>query len=413
MSKASLTDRHVKALLGKPGKWRVSPRLYINVKPSGAASWVFRYRGRDGRNHELGLGPYPAIPLAEARAHATKLAADLAHGVDPATQRRREKGAASFRAVAEALIASKRPGWKNAKHAQQWEHTLRDYVYPIIGDMDVAHVTTEHVLRCLRPIWTEKPETASRVRQRIEAVLDAASAQGLRDGDNPARWRGRLDALLPHAGKVRRTAHQPALPYEHLPDFMAALQGQDGMAAWCLRFVILTACRSGEARLATWREVDMERGLWTIPAERMKAGREHVVPLSQAALDLLASLPRIAGCDLLFPSPTGNALSDMALTAILRRMDEKEPGRWIDLTSGRLATVHGFRSTFRNWAGETTHHPREVIEHALAHRIPDKAEAAYARGTLLDKRRRLMEDWALFATQGRKVIELVSRKVAR
>ncbi len=410
MAKESLTDRQVKALLTKPGMWRVAPRLYLLVKPTGAASWVFRYRGSDGRSHEMGLGGYPVVTLAQARAEALRLTVAVKSGVDPLRERQRAKGLASFRKVAEALIAAKRPGWKNPKHAMQWENTLRDYVYPVIGEMDVGKVTVEHVLRCLRPIWTDKPETASRVRQRIEAVLDAASAQGLRTGDNPARWRGCLQALLPPPGKVARAQHQPALPYERLPDFMAALQGQESVTAQCLRFVILTACRSGEARLAKWCEIDLDKGLWTIPAERMKAGREHVVPLSKPALELLARLPRIEGCDWVFPSPTGKPLSDMALTAILRRMNEKAPGRWIDPACGRLVTVHGFRATFRNWAGETTHHPREVIEHALAHQIPDKAEAAYARGTLLEKRRRLMEDWGLYATQGRKVIDLVGRK---
>jgi integrase len=413
MTKASFTDRHVRALLTKPGRHRVDRRLYLLVKPTGAASWVFRYLGKDGKSHDLGLGPYPAIPLAWARAQAAKLSAELAHDGDPLRDRQRARGMAAFRVVAEGLISAKRPGWKNAKHAQQWENTLRDYAYPVIGDMDVAMIGIDHVLRVLRPIWTAKPETASRVRQRIEAVLDAASAQGLRTGDNPARWKGCLEALLPHASKVARVKHQPALPYDLLPDFMAALRQQEGLSARCLEFVILTACRSGEARLATWREIDLSRELWTIPAKRMKAGREHVVPLSKPALALLEALPRIEGCDLVFPSPTGKALSDMALTAALRRMDEKEPGRWIDPASNRLATVHGFRATFRDWAGETTSHPREVIEHALAHRIPDKAEAAYARGTLLEKRRRLMEDWGAFATQGRKVIELVREKNER
>ncbi|MDM7322452.1 MAG: integrase arm-type DNA-binding domain-containing protein [Gammaproteobacteria bacterium] len=406
-----LTDLHIKALLSKPGKHRIDRRLYLLVKASGAASWSYRYLGADGKAHEIGLGGYPDTSLARARAKALELTAKRQQGIDPAAERRRARGGATFQAIAERLIAAKAAGWRNAKHAQQWRSSLRDYAYPVIGRLDVDKVTVEHVLKCLRPIWTEKPETASRLRQRIEAVLDAATAQGLRTGDNPARWRGCLQALLPPAGKVKRTEHHPALPYERVAEFFGELGRIDGMAAICLRFVILTACRSGEARFARWREIDMERGLWTIPAERMKAGREHIVPLSDQALALLRDLPRIEGCDWVFPSPTSKPMSDMALTSCIRRMDEKEPGRWIDPQTGRTITVHGFRATFRNWAGEATHHPREVIEHALAHQIPDKAEAAYARGTLLEKRRRLMQDWGDFATQGHKVIDLASQKV--
>lgn len=411
-----LTDRQVKALLAKPGRHRIDRRLYLHVRDSGAASWLFRYLGADGRSHAVGMGPYPEVTLAEARTRAVEWNRRRLRGEDPLQAKRfaQEKSAGKhcFRQVAEDLIAAKRSGWSNQKHAQQWRATLQRYAYPVLGDMDVAAIGVEHVLRVLRPIWDEKPETASRVRQRIEAVLDAAAARSLRSGDNPARWRGCLQALLPAVDKTRRVRHFPALPYQQLPEFWQALQAQEGMAARCLQFVILTACRSGEARGARWSEVDFERALWIVPAERMKARREHVVPLSDAALALLRSLPRIAGTEFVFPSATGRALSDMALTALLRRMNEAGPKRWID-RSGEAATAHGFRSSFRDWAGEATHHPREVIEHALAHRIPDKAEAAYARGSLLEKRRRLMQNWARYITEGARVLAFKRSEASR
>ncbi|GIX26405.1 MAG: hypothetical protein KatS3mg123_0286 [Burkholderiales bacterium] len=285
----------------------------------------------------------------------------------------------------------------------QWENTLRDYVLPRIGKLQPQAVTVEHVLACLRPIWVEKPETASRVRQRIEAVLDYCAAHGWRDDANPARWRGRLKMLLPEPAKVKRIEHMPALPYPRVAEFYRALTERPGMAARCLEFVLLTACRSGEARGATWREFDFEAGLWTIPGERMKAGKEHVIPLSAPVLALLKSLPRMEGSPYVFFAPRGGMFSDMALTQTIRRMhaDSLAAGGqgWIDPASDRVITAHGLRSTFRDWAGETTHHAREVIEHALAHQLHDKAEAAYARGALLAKRRALMDDWARFVTR--------------
>jgi integrase len=339
----------------------------------------------------------------------------MLNGQDPAAVYTKLTGKAervpTFAEAAAMLIESKRPGWRNAKHSAQWGNTLRDYVLPRIGKLHPQAVTVEHVLACLRPIWTEKPETASRVRQRVEAVLDYCAAHGWRDDANPARWRGKLKALLPEPSKVKRVVHHPALPYVRAPEFYRALSERPGMAARCLEFVMLTACRSGEARGATWREFDLAAGLWTIPGERMKAGKEHVVPLPEPVLALLASLPRLEGCPYVFFSPHGNALSDMALTALLRRMHAEDVAAggqgWIDPATGRTITAHGLRATFRDWAGEESHHPREVIEHALAHRLKDKAEAAYARGTLMEKRRRLMSDWARYATQpGGEVIQL-------
>ncbi len=293
--------------------------------------------------------------------------------------------------------------WKNIKHGDQWRNTLATYAYPVIGSLIVSSVEQDHILRILEPIWTTKTETASRLRGRIENILDYATVCRYRKGDNPARWRGHLDKLLAKPSKVAKVKHHAALPYAETSVFMADLRLQAGMGARTLEFAILTAARSGEVRGATWAEVDMEQAVWNIPVERMKADREHRIPLSDAALGLLRLLPRIDGSELLFPNTKGTVLSDMTLTAVLRRM-------------GRQITVHGFRSTFRDWAGETTAYPREVIEHALAHLLKDKAEAAYARGTLFDKRRRLMADWAKYCsniTVSASVIQINSeRRVA-
>jgi len=395
-----LTARGVQA--ARDGVHADGGNLYLVVRNGGLGrSWVFRYT-RSGRAVQMGLGSASDRSLASARELAAKLRQALADGRDPRAELdallNRRDGVPTFAEAAERLIESKRPGWRNAKHAAQWGSTLRTYSYPVIGHKRPADITLDDVLRILSPVWAEKPETASRVRQRIEAVLDYCCARGWRDDANPARWRGKLKALLPEPSKVKRTVHHAALPYARAAEFYRALSERPGMAARCLEFVMLTACRSGEARGATWREFDLDAGLWTVPAERMKAGREHVVPLSGPALALLTSLPRMEGSPYAFFAPRGGMLSDMALTALLRRMHAESveaggPG-WIDPATGRTITAHGLRSTFRDWAGETTHHPREVIEHALAHRLKDKAEAAYARGALLEKRRRLMDDWA-------------------
>ena len=302
----------------------------------------------------------------------------IAEGQHPLAEGRKPKGP-TFEAAAGALIEAKRPGWRNAEHAAQWGSTLKTYVYPKLGDLDVKTIDTAAVLDVLRPIWSTKPETASRVRQRVEAVLDDAVAIGARSGDNPARWRGHLDHLLPKPSRVRAVEHHAALDHREAPAFVADLAKREGVATRALLFLILTAARSGEVRGMTWGEMDREAQVWTVPPARMKGG--HRVPLVPAALDLLGE-PGAADA-LVFPSPTkaGAPLSDMTLTAVLKRM-----GR------GDL-TAHGFRSTFRDRAGETTAHPREVIEAALAHRLKDRAEAAYARGDLFVKRRALMAEW--------------------
>lgn len=350
------------------------------VKSSGARSWVLRYQ-LAGRRRDLGLGAYPEVTLAEARRRALEARRLLAEGRDPLIEKNKRR-ALTFAEAADALMASKQSGWKNAKHAAQWRSTLSTYANPQLGSLPVDAIDTEDVLSSLRPIWTDKPETASRVRQRIEAVLDYATATGARTGDNPARWRGHLDHLLPKPAKVRAVKHFAALDWRQIQPFMTALAEREGVAARALAFVILTTARSGEARLARWSEIDLDAGVWTIPAERMKAGKEHRVPLSATASRLLG--PAGAPHALVFESPNkhGRPLSDMTLTALVRRMTP-EP-----------ITVHGFRSTFRDWAGEDSMFPREVIEAALAHQLKDKAEAAYARGDLFTRRRALMDAWA-------------------
>jgi len=377
-----LNARKVETAL--PGRHGDGRGLFLYVKPSGARSWVLRYQVH-GRRRDLGLGAYPEVSLAMARERALEARRLIAEGEDPIAKKQQAKPK-TFKEAAQELIESKRPGWKNAKHAAQWTSTLEAYVFPKLGQMQVAKVETADVIGALKPIWAVKPETANRVRQRIEAVIDYTSALGIRSGDNPARWRGHLENLLPKPTKMRAVKHHPALPHAEIADFMVALEQRHGVAARALAFTILTAARSGETRGATWAEIDLAAKVWTIPAGRMKAGKEHRVPLSKAALALLGN--RRDGNKLIFESDAkpGKPISDMSMTAVLRRMERED------------ITVHGFRSTFRDWAGETTGFPREVIEAALAHGIKDKAEAAYARSDLFDKRRKLMEAWSIFST---------------
>lgn len=373
-----------KVKVAGPGRHGDGRGLFLYVKPSGARSWVLRYQVH-GRRRDLGLGSFPDVSLAMARDRASEARRLIAEGEDPIAKKQQAKPK-NFKDAALELIESKRSGWKNVKHAAQWTSTLETYAFPKLGQLQVAKIETVDVIAALTPIWSAKPETANRVRQRIEAVLDYASALGIRAGDNPARWRGHLDHLLPKPKKVRAVKHHPALPHAEIADFMAQLATREGVAARALGFTILTAARSGETRGATWAEVDLETKIWTIPASRMKAGKEHRVPLSEAALALLGDA---RGDDkLIFESEAkpGKPISDMSMNAVLRRMEQED------------ITVHGFRSTFRDWAGETTEFPREVIEAALAHGIKDKAEAAYARSDLFDKRRRLMDSWASVAT---------------
>jgi len=371
--------------------------LYLRVAPSGARSWIYRYRV-GAKRHDMGLGPYPEITLAAAREKALSLRRARLDGTDPLQARRagREQArldaakAMSFEQCAVAYIDAHKAGWRNPKHAAQWPATLGAYVYPLFGDLPVAAVDVGLVMKAVEPIWNTKPETASRVRGRIESVIDWATARGYRTGENPARWRGHLENLLPARSKVRRVEHHAALPYADIGEFMVDLRGQEALAARALEFAILTAARTGEVIGARWSEIDLAGRLWVVPGERMKAGREHRVPLSDAAVAILAALPRegvrssatdprgAAATDRVFP------LSNMALLMLLRRM-----GR------GDL-TAHGFRSTFSDWCAERTNYPAEVREMALAHVVGDKVEAAYRRGDLFDKRRQLADAWARF-----------------
>lgn len=364
--------------------------LAMQINDSGARSWILRATV-GARRRDIGLGGFPDVTLAGAREAARTARAKIKEGIDPVEESKAKRSALvaaqaaaiTFGEAAAKFIEAHESGWKNAKHAAQWSSTLETYAFPTIGKIRVSDIETAHVITILEKIWTTKTETASRLRGRIESVLDWATVRGYRKGENPARWKGHLDMLLPARAKVQKVEHHAALDYREVGAFMAELAKIEGMGARALEFAILTVARSGEVRGATWAEIDEKAGIWTIPAGRMKAEKEHRIPLTSTALALLAKLPRIAGTDLIFPNSneTPSALSDMTLTAVLRRM-------------GVAVTAHGFRSTFRDWAGETTAYPREVIEHALAHQLKDKAEAAYARGTLFDKRRRLMADWA-------------------
>lgn len=362
--------------------------LLLQIRGDSARSWVLRIRINEKRR-TIGLGAYPELSLAEARRKAQAMRVSVSNGGDPLQDKRDRRASLAdsnvltFDEAARRLIAAKSPEWANAKHAAQWARTLETYASPCIGKIPVADVTTAHVVEVLTPIWRTKTETASRVRQRIEAVLDWAKAYGARDGDNPARWRGHLDKLMATPSKVREVRHHTALPVDAMHGFMLTLRAREGMAARALELAILTAARSGEVRGATWAEIDLDSATWTVPAERMKARKEHRVPLSAPAIALLRALPRFAGTELVFPNSKGQPLSDMALLSVMKRMQ-------VD------AVPHGFRSTFRDWAGDRTNYPRDVAEMALAHTLRDKVEASYRRGDALAKRATMMADWATF-----------------
>ena len=396
-----------------PGTYEDGDGLRLFIKPNGKKYWVLRFQ-LAGKRREMGLGTYPAIGLKEARQKSSDRRRLLRDGIDPlqarddertaqqAAENQRIRKSVTFQDVSNDYIEAHRAGWKNVKHAQQWTNTLATYAAPVIGDLTTSQITTEHLLEILKPIWASKAETASRVRNRIELVLDAAKARGLRDGENPARWRGHLDKLLPPSAKAKRTQKHPALPYSELSRFIQALNSVEGLSASALKMTILTACRTSEVLDADWSEVDLKAKLWSIPAARMKAGKVHTVPLSDPLIALLEGLPRIKGSSLLFPGiRKGRPISNMAMLMTLRRMDEKDledGGKgWRD-SNDRVITAHGFRSTFRDWAAECTHHAREVCEMALAHVVANGAEAAYWRSDLLEKRRSLMTEWANFVT---------------
>jgi integrase len=385
-----ITALHV-AKLTRAGRYAVGDGAYLQISQWGTKAWIFRYQ-RDGRQRHMGLGPASLITLAEARERAREARRALLDGADPLTAKRERRAQArlqaakgvTFKQAAERMMASHGAAWRNPKHRQQWKNTLSTYVYPHFGELSVAAVDTGLVLKVLELIWTAKPETAGRVRGRIESVLDWAKARGYREGENPARWRGHLDKLLPNRRKVRRVRNDPAMPSAQLPAFMAELRGRSSVSARALEFAILTAARTGEVIGARWPEIDLQAGVWTVPATRMKAGKEHRVPLSARAVELLSALPH-EGEFVFMGGRAGKPLSNMAMLELMRGM---KPGPGY--------VPHGFRSTFRDWAAECTSHPSEVVEMALAHAIESKVEAAYRRGDLFEKRRQLLDDWARY-----------------
>ncbi len=401
----------------KPGRYGDGNGLYLFVRSAESRFWVFRYTMPGAKMREMGLGRAGAgaadVTLAEARERAAALFKLVRSGVDPLAQRSADSAAAkaamqdavvrsvTFRAVAQRYVAAHQASWRNLKHGQQWVNTLATYAYPFMGDLPVGSVSTAHVLAALGPIWNTKPETAGRVRGRIEEVLDYAKTVDLRHGENPARWKGHLALTLPARSKVAAVEHHAALPWQDVGGFLTALRGQAGIGASALEFTILTAARTGEVLGAQWGEIDLAAKIWTVPAARMKAGRVHRVPLSEPALAVLANMQKLRTVDgpdaVIFPGGRASKpLSIMAMTMVLRRMKRGD------------VTVHGFRSTFRDWSAEETHYPREVAEAALAHTLGNKVEAAYRRGDLFEKRRRLMDDWALFCTQAPQVGNMVS-----
>jgi integrase len=381
----------------EPGMYADGGGLYLRVTTEGARNWVLRYM-LDRRPRWMGLGPLALYGLQEARAKALDARRQRHEGIDPIEARRAERArqrldaakTVTFRQCAEAYIASHRAGWRNGKHAAQWGATLSTYAYPIIGGLPVQAVDIALVLKVLEPIWTAKPETASRVRGRLESILDFAKVRGERDGENPARWRGHLDKLLPAHSKVRQVEHHAALPYAELPAFLASLREQEGVAALAMEFLILTAARTGEGIGALWAEIDLFDKTWTVPAARMKRRREHRVPLSARALAVLDEM-RLArdgnnGDAFVFPGgKVGKPLSNMAFLMLLRRMGRND------------LTAHGFRATFKTWASERTSFQNEIVEASLAHAIGGKVEQAYRRGDLFDKRRKLMHAWSAYS----------------
>ena len=379
------------ANLKKPGRYGDGHGLCLQITPSGVKSWLLRYE-RNGRERWMGLGPLHTVSLQEARERARRARGQLLDGIDPLDARKAEHArraldaakTMNFEGAAIAYFNDHEKKWRNAKHRAQFLSTLQAYAFPTIGRLPVANIDTGLVLKCIEEIWKTKTETASRVRGRIQAVLDWATVRGYRTGDNPARWHGLISEVLPARGKVQKTVHHAALPFADLPAFMAALRERGGVATRALEFTILTAARTGETIGARWDEIDLAEKMWKIPADRMKASREHRVPLSDRAIEILEATPREAKNPFLFTGPRRGGLSNMAMAAVLKRMNRDD------------ITVHGFRSTFRDWAAERTNYQNQIVEMALAHVVGNQVEAAYRRGDLLNKRRRLMAEWAKF-----------------
>ncbi|WP_018878957.1 integrase arm-type DNA-binding domain-containing protein [Thioalkalivibrio sp. ALE9] len=407
-----LTATEVRRLENKPGLHPVGgvSGLLLQVTKTGATSWVLRYSTGERRvsstgkeyavRHDMGLGPFPEVTLAQARDAAREAKQQIREGIDPVAERKAARDAAraaqakrkTFADVARECHQVKAQEFRNEKHRADWIRSLEHYAFPSIGSLPVESIEVPHVKAVLDPIWTEKNETASRLRQRIESVLKYAKVSGYRDGENPARWSENLEEIMPRISKKRRIQHYPALPWEQASEFMQVLRGRSGVSARALEFLILTATRSGEVRKATWDEIDLTAGVWTIPAERMKAGKAHRVPLSDDAVALLESLPRSASGHV-FTAPRGGELSDMSISALCKRMGYTEP------STGRVVVPHGFRSTFKDWARNRTAYPDEVSELALAHVNSDATRAAYARDELLPQRTRMMADWARFLNE--------------
>jgi integrase len=391
------------ATIMRPGRYGDGGGLVLQISKWRTKAWLFRYE-RAGRERQMGLGPVSTLSLAEAREKARQARKLLLDGIDPIEARKAARTTGrleaargmTFKECAERHISAHEASWRNEKHREQWKSTLARYAYPIIGDLSVAAIDTTLVVKVIEPIWMTKPETAARIRGRVENVLDWATVRGFRAGDNPARWRGHLDKLLPARGRVKPVKHHAALPYAEIPNFMAELRDRDSISARALELTILTAARTGEVTGARWPEFDFAARTWTVPGERMKARREHRIPLSDRALEILAALPRERGNQFIFiGASAGKPLSNMAMLELLRGM---RPGY----------VPHGFRSTFRDWAAETTNFQNHVVEAALAHVVSDKVEAAYRRGDLFEKRRKLMEAWAAYCARPRMAAAVVT-----
>ncbi len=392
--------------------------LYLQVTPNGGKTWVLR-AALAGKRAEMGLGGFPTVTLAQAREKARDARNKIDQGIDPLAERKAARAALvaaarrglTFTDAMNRYLDAKMEAFSNEKHKAQWRATLATYAEPELGSMLVQDIQVQDVLKVLHPLWSDRTETATRLRGRIEAVLSWATVSGHRTGDNPARWAGNLKELLPAPAKVAKGDNHPALNLDDASAWFAALQAREGFGARALEFAALTAARSGEVRGAVWAEIDPDRALWTIPADRMKMSREHRIPLSPAALALLRAMPRLDGTEMVFPSTKGGQLSDMTLSATMRRMHEAEieaqrPG-FIDRVNKRPAVPHGLRSTFRDWVAERTHFPGEMAEVALAHKISSAVEAAYRRGDMIEKRRRMMADWAEFLAGAKEAENIV------
>jgi integrase len=382
------------ARLKTPGMYGDGHGLWLQVTGKGAKSWIFRF-ALHGRAREMGLGSAHTFSLAEARERARECRKLTADGIDPIETRKAKRQEAAleaakaitFRGCAEAYFEAHKAGWRNERHIAQWSSSLEAYAYPVFGHLPVQSIDTAQVMKALEAIWATKPETAKRVRGRIESVLDWAATRGYRRGENPARWRGHIANLLPKRSKVMKVKHHAAMPFAQVPAFMADLRNQDAVEARALEFAILTAVRSGEATGALWSEIDMEAGIWTVPAERMKAGAEHRVPLSAPVLAILEQMRGLNDTLVFVGSRSKRRLSDKVLRNMLVKVASVD------------ATVHGFRSSFRDWAGECTSFPRDLAEMALSHTVGDATERAYRRSDLFEKRRELMDAWASWCDQ--------------